>query len=337
MVTMREVASRSGVSHTTVSHVLRDKRDGIMVSEATRRRVLETAREMGYRPNASARSFRTGKFGGVGLLMSSNVSRSGLPAGLLQGVGDALAAREMHLTLSRLSDEKLGDATPKMLREWMCDGLLIDYTHRIPARLVELIGQHRLPAVWLNSKRAGDCVYPDDWDAAVQLAQLVVAAGHRRVAYLDFAHRPDDPDEHYSARDRRDGVTRTLAAAGIVAEQINGSALDPAQWVPMLREVLARPDRPTALICYSDEVQFALLAAAHLGLDVPRELSIVSFGSPRRGCGGLELSQMAVPEAQLGGVAVEMLLEKIEKPDAVLPARALALSWEAGATLAAAQ
>ena len=332
MVTMREVAVRSGVSHTTVSHVLRDKTDGVSVSAATRERVLETARAMGYRPNASARSFRTGRFGGIGLLMSNEAARSGLPPALLAGIGDALAARELHLTLASLPDERLTAAAPKMLREWMCDGLLIDYTHCIPARLIEMIEAHRLPAVWLNSKRDADCVYPDDEGAARQLAERIVEAGHRRVAYLDFAHHPGDADDHYSARDRKNAVVQTLRGAGVSPVLMADEWVALARWSARIEELLKRPDRPTAILGYGAEIEAALLAAARCGLEVPRDLTLASFGSPGRLCAGVELSQMAVPEAQLGERAIAMLMQKIEDRATVLAPQIVPFAWEAGAT-----
>jgi DNA-binding LacI/PurR family transcriptional regulator len=103
---------------------------------------------------------RTGSFGCVALLLSTRQFHSALPIGLMEGIHDGLAERNLHLTFARVPDEKLTDEqeVPKFLREWMADGMIVNYTHDFPVRLLTLINEHEMPSIWTNAKLDADCV-----------------------------------------------------------------------------------------------------------------------------------------------------------------------------------
>src|SRR4051794_20332710 len=140
-VTIKEIARRTGLSVPTVGNVL--GRSASRYSAETRQRVLAAAQAMGYRPNSSARAMRQGRTGAAALVLSRShqSSHSHIPAGLLDGIDDELATRGMHLTVSRLTDEELSsdDILPKVLREYLADGMIVNYTHEIPPGMLELI------------------------------------------------------------------------------------------------------------------------------------------------------------------------------------------------------
>src|SRR4051812_17594670 len=106
-VTIKEIAERTGLSVPTVGHVL--GRGGGRYSAETRRRVMEAAREMGYRPNLSARAMRRGRTGSAALILSRTreLTHSHIPLGLLDGLESELAENDMYLAVSRLSDDEL--------------------------------------------------------------------------------------------------------------------------------------------------------------------------------------------------------------------------------------
>jgi len=290
------------------------------------KRIRRIARELGYRPNAAARTMASGRFGAVALLMSADVSgRSSLPGGLLRGLTSALDARGMYLAIADLPDERLTDErfVPKILREWMSDGLLINYNWQIPARMIEIIEDYKLPSVWLNCKREHDCVYPDDFDAARRLTSLLISRGHRRIAYADFHHGfGSEPDEHYSKADRWSGYWAAMAEAGLTPMRIdtgdsphrNRSTYE--FWAAPAATCLSAQDRPTAVIGYShDDLGAFALAARGLGLRVPDGLALATFGEGERVfIHGLQVPAAQLPEERVGRTAVERVLEKIESP-----------------------
>ena len=169
-VTIRQIAARTGLSPITVSRVLGDKSD--KHRPETRERVLRAAEELGYRINTAARAISTGRFGSVALLMSTEGSFSYLPGPLMDGIQEVLEEQDLHLTVARLSDEKLTDAeyVPQILREWTADGVLINYHFHIPGRLIELVRRYNVPSIWINSKQECNSVHPDDFGAGRRAA-----------------------------------------------------------------------------------------------------------------------------------------------------------------------
>lgn len=326
-----DIAREAGVSQTTVSFVLNGRMD-MPVSTATRERVLQAARDMGYRPNRSARAIQSGKFGCIALLGSTIPHRSVLPTFLRDGILDALAEHGLHLLLARLPDTALTDEAfvPSILREWAADGLLINYNADAPPAMEALLVENRLPCVWLNARRDADCVYPDDKEAARSATERIAALGHRRIAFVPYTGV-----SHYSAADRESGYREAMADQGLMPQVIN-----PANGIVSLAEaeaLLALPSeqRPTAFLCYAPEAATTLMyAAARGGLSVPRDVSLVTFYEQVYAATGQPVDMMLLPEYHMGRVSVDMLLQKIVAPAVPLPPYALPCAYRAGDTLA---
>jgi len=310
--TLKDIATQVGVSEMTVSRALRGT--GRM-SEATRERIHRAASQLQYRPNAAARSMAQQRFGNVDLLLSSHLSTSLLPSQLLDAMHDVLARRELALTITRLPDEKLTDAgyMPRILRELAADGMLINYNAAIPQRMIDLIEQHHLPSVWLNSKRDHDAVYPDDLAAARSLTRRMLELGHRRVLYVDFTHGPEQTWQHYSGIDRRAGYEQAMRGAGLTPHHLGEPAMRTDQrMMTSLIAALTAPDRPTAVIAYSAmEGRAAVAASIAAGLDMPEHISIACFADRVLQDLGPRMATMVIPHQAMGEAAVDMLITKI--------------------------
>lgn len=334
-MSLKEIARVTGLSVPTVGNVL--GRSAARYSAETRQRVLEAAREIGYKPNSSARAMRQGRSGCAALVLSRTrqSSHSHIPAGLLDGLDDELSLHNMHLTISRLTDEELtrDDVLPKVLREYLADGMIVNYTHEIPPAMLELIQAHHTPAVWLNAKLAEDCVYPDDYGAARSATAQLIAMGHRRIAFVQFvtpslsgySFEQALPRLHYSAADRREGYLTAMRDAGLAPHIAYHDRFvpEPEHWAAC-EAILSPADRPTALLLYSDrDVSVVMSAAAALGLSVPRDLSVAAFVPTEPWVAGKFLSVVPIPTAEMGRRVVRMLLQKIKAPDAPCAAQAV--------------
>jgi LacI family transcriptional regulator len=209
---------------------------------------------------------------------------------------------------------------PRILREWSVDGLLINYIAGIPDKMIELIGRYQIPSVWLNAKLESDCVYPDDFEAAVRACKYLQKLGHRRIAYVDYWNA-----DHYSVADRRNGYLRAMRSARLQPQLLrNEREVPESEWLDLSCEWLRLPDRPTAVIAYeADRALPVFCAALKLGLNVPGDLSILSFHDRGVGVVGMPLTTMEIPMVQTGAAAVEMVNEKIRNPGLSLPARAI--------------
>ncbi len=330
-VTIKEIAQRTGLSMPTVCHVLGSR--GHKYRPETRERVLEAARELGYRLHSSARAMRTGRYGAVALLLSTVGSRSTLPGSQLDAIHDALAEQDLHLTLTKVPDEKLTSEgfVPKILRQSMVDGLLLNYFADIPQRMVDLIHRHDIPSVWINSKQESDCVYPDDRDVGRRATEHLLRLGHRHIAYVDHPI-----SHHYSAVDRRQGYQDAMKQAGLSPRLLPLER--PESTTPAAREAgwLKMPERPTAVIAYAPPVAQALVyAALAQGLRVPEDLSVVSFSYEPVHFITVSIATWIVPSHDMGRTAVQMLVSKMEEPGLTLPPRVIPFRLlEEGATIA---
>ncbi len=331
------LAQLAGVTRLTVHRALKGQAG---VGEQTRRRIQRLAKEVGYRPNAAARTTRTGRFGTVALLMGTKEGRSSLPDFMLTGIHNGLAVKDLNLMVVRQSDERLTDKqyVPRMLREACSDGLLIDYTHGFPTRLIDLIEAVNLPSIWLNSKLPQDCVYPNDFDAGLRATRHLISLGHRRIAFADYTHGPAFPDPHYSAADRRLGYANAMTEAGLTPRlhiAPVGEGVPSRDRVAFSRQLLSCADRPTAVVAYGETAAIPVFhAAVALGLSVPSELSLVTFSDRPVLFMGPAFATMLVPQQQVGTQAVEMLLRKIAQPRERLERIAVPFDFDPGQTSA---
>lgn len=340
MVTLKEIAEEAGVSVVTVSNVLRGRNKENWPSTLKRAdEIRAIAQRMGYRPHAGAVATATGRFGCVTLMLGLQPEQSNLPLQMLRGVHDELTANDMHLMLAYMSDEKLTDESlvPKILRQLMSDGLLIDYTHGIPERLKKIIHDYKVPSIWINSKQEFDSVYPDDFVAGKEATHVLVRQGHRHIAYVDFTPRPPGTAEHYSHADRRDGYEAVMQSAGLEINVLNETVLPFSSRVAQMKAMLSSSPRPTAVVIYGCEVQDLMFAAQALGLEVPRDLSVLTFGEASFFSNDRQVAMMQLPEYQIGVESVRCLMQKIERPQRQLAASALQFQLNAGHTMAPAR
>ena len=318
-ITVRDVAETAGVSLRTVCRVLNGTVAPIRAE--TRSRVLAAAQKLDYRPNTAAKTMRDGRFGGIALLLSSDRHRSYLPEVLFGGIQEQLRTHDLHMTVAAMPDQQLTDKTlvPKFLRQWMADGLLVNYTVRVPPDLVSLIERLRIPAVWINVRQKTDCVYIDDWMAARRLTEYLLRRGHRRIAYVDYHNDPVARNVgHYSVVDRCRGYEQAMTKAGLTPRVIRQDGCwSERQKIESAVAWLQAPDRPTAVVAYSPgrtTLPVHLAAVAHCGLRVPRDLSLVTFSPFVEDDVGVAMTKMMLPEREMGREAVELLRRKMERP-----------------------
>lgn len=327
-ITLKQIAAKVGVTPMTVSSALSGKG---RIAAHTRERIMRVAQDLGYRPNASARATRTGRFDCVGLLVSSDKQYSYTPDSLLWGIQVTLEKSGNHLAMARLRSNFDGTegTLPKCLRECIVDGMLVNLTHHLPPHIMEAVTASSIPAVWMNTRMSSDCVYPDDRSTAREMTRRLIERGHRRIAFANYGMGAEQPehDRHYSEFDRLAGYMDALAAAGL-SPQIHQPAqtLPFVEWIPFTRAWLERKEAPTAVLAYKNSTAQPVSACAmSLGRSVGRgkQLEIMSFGEfPLNDeCLGIQIA--VVPFFEVGQAAAQMLLNKIAKPHVPQPAQAI--------------
>ncbi len=335
--TIATLAAQLGLSRATVTHVLNGRATEQRIRPETQRRVLEAAQNTGYRSNASARAIRTGRFGNIALVQS--LLGQYLPEELLLGVARAISDKDMHLVLTQVPDMVIDDETylPHTVRELSADGVLINRHTGLSQSFIDRIHQMRIPAISLNVRQEFDCIHPDEVMGGRIAAEFLLSLGHERIAYVDT----DEPENgHFSKFDRQTGYEQVMAAAGrtpwvyLLPQnwQMPGQASRDAR-IEAARLLLARDDRPTAVLAYEmAEAMSVTHAALLLGLQIPQDLSVILFHNRIDDRYFLPFQTVSNVMERLGMEAVGLLLQKITDLEATLPARAVPTEMLAGAT-----
>jgi LacI family transcriptional regulator len=313
--TASDIALHLGLAPTTVSHVLAGRADRVRIKPETQQRVLEAARTLGYRPNASARAMRTGRFGCAVLVIP--LGGEYLPITLVRGLTGELERQGMYLSVATVDSRALEDGAylPKVVRELAADGLLVNLSVHVPPLLLDTIRQHRVPTVWVNNRLDADCIYPDEFAAAQRATDYLVQLGHRRIAFVVRGDR----NSHFSAHDRCAGYDAAMQAAGLKSEVIDPPSGTGGGRTASLVARLSAPHPPTAFLCYEQDVAgYALLAAAQCRLSVPGDLSVLTFHDRQEPDPDQELTTISSRMEHLGEEAARLLVQKIQHPECAL-------------------
>ena len=309
---IRAVAAVAGVSPTTVSHALSGTRP---VSAATRERVVRAAEMLGYAPNRVASGLRRQRTGVIGLV-SDRIATTPFAGRIVQGAQEAARERDVVLmVVDSEGDPALEDAQVRALRDHRVDGLLLArMSHQEVAR-PDALGE--TPVVLVGAVPAGGwqvpSVAPDESGIAATAVAHLVAAGHRRLGFVTTT------DAAPASRGRETGFLAALEAAGIDASRapIERGASDAAGGRAAGRRLLDRHrgDPPTAVFCFNDQMAMGVYqAAAALGLDVPRDCSVVGVDDLEIVAAALEpgLTTIALPHREMGRWGMATLLDRID-------------------------
>jgi LacI family transcriptional regulator, repressor for deo operon, udp, cdd, tsx, nupC, and nupG len=269
---IEDVALAAGVSTATVSRALR----GLpRVSEATRARVLRAADDLQYVASPTASSLASGKTHLVGVVVPY-VTRWYF-AQLISGVSGVLREQGFHALLFDVGDE--GPHRALLLDSRMLFKR-VDAVAILSLRLHEderrLLRRIKIPVVTVGVPDPDwPCIRIDDVRTTRLATQHLLGLGHRRIGYVGGA--TESTMDFPTPADRAHGVREALrqAGAGIAAQHVVVADWTPAGGLRAGLALLGRPDRPSAVVCASDEIAFGVLrAAADLGLSVPGDLSV---------------------------------------------------------------
>jgi len=276
--TLKELAEELDLSVATVSRALGGYED---IALKTRERVTAKAQEMGYVPNSAGRMLVSGRSGFVGLVVpaSGPALFDNFIGQFVLGLGEGLAAEGCDLFMSIVSE---GQSELEILRKLVdsgrADGFVLTRIAEADER-VRFLAQRRVPFVAHGRLVDSDISYNWlDTDGATAFAEAferLYALGHRRFALVTIAEPMN------ARRDREAGLERAIAAVGgptISLEVVRQSRSDLDAIRGDVASMLARPDRPTAVVGLFDELALIVMQeAARLGIAIPSDLSVIGF------------------------------------------------------------
>jgi DNA-binding LacI/PurR family transcriptional regulator len=271
--TIKDIARRAGVSHSTVSRALRGSP---LISDETTKRIRLIALEMGYHPSAAARSLKTNQTRALGVIVR-NIDDPFFSE-ILQGIEDIAQAEGYSLFISSSQNESDRERMiVKAMREHRVDGVIICSTAFSTSQSRELV-EHSVPIVVVNNQAAEDyrhAIHHDDVDGSRQITRYLIGLGHRRIAYLGNAI------SGRTTLDRLSGFKQAMEAAGLTVSedyihQVPGG--EPEHGLAGVDHFLALTLRPTALVCYNDMMAIGVLKGLkQAGVRVPEDFSVTGF------------------------------------------------------------
>lgn len=272
-VTIEDVARHAGVSIRTVSRVINQRPD---VAAATRNRVQAVIEQLGYRPNTLARSMITGQTMTVGVVLPDIANPFFSRA--IRGCEDFLNQAGYSIFLCN-TDEDLAKEQEylALLLDRRVDGVIVWGSRSEGDVLAAAVGTE-LPVVTVDCHAFNGNVVninvQNTAGARIATGHLA-AAGHRRIGFLA------GPVTRLTARRRLNGYLEAMTSAGLppfVAPLVGEAIPSVLQGYEGARQLLAAPERPTALFAYNDLMAAgALLATRYFNLRVPDDVAIVGF------------------------------------------------------------
>jgi DNA-binding LacI/PurR family transcriptional regulator len=306
---MREVAALAGVSVQTVSFVINNNP---VITPETRQRVLDAIAQVGYTPDASARSLRSGRSQVIGLLIPD--AHNPHFWAILDGAEQEALASGYSLILATASINRQRErrAFDGLARQHL-DGLilLLTYPEDFASDVIRL-RQKGVPIVV-------DGAMFDDVDrvwlhyraAARELMDHLFGLGHRRIGFIQGVGRQD----HLAGKDRTDTYHAKMQEAGLPPIVIAcGNTLE--EGFAAANQMLDLAARPTAIVGMNDLMAYgAVQAAMQRGLRVPQDVSVAGFDddamfrllTP-------PLTTGSVDGAAFGAQAVQLILNRLQNP-----------------------
>lgn len=304
--TIKDIARKAGVAHTTVSRALRGSP---LIADETSARIRTIAAELGYYPSAAARSLKTNRTQALGVIVS-NIADPFFSE-ILQGIDDVAQQSGYSLFIAAAQhDPGREKVIVKTMREHRVDGVILCSTPFSTEQSQQLL-THNIPIVVVNNQAAEDyrySIYHDDMDGSRQLTRHLLDLGHHRIGYLGNAL------SGRTTLERLSGFQQEMAAARIPVQseyihQVQGGSAE--HGLAGLAHFLCLPVRPTALVCYNDLLAVGVLKGLfQAGLRVPEQFSVTGFDnidyseftSP-------PLTTFDQPKRTIGTEAARMMLE----------------------------
>jgi LacI family transcriptional regulator len=316
MATMNDVASHANVSIATVSHVINGTR---FVSAERVERVHLAMSELGYTPDATARSLRIGRTDTIGLVVPDNsnpffaaLARWIEEAGFESGYTTVLANsnerpdRE-HRYVSTLVSKRV-------------DGLILSPSRGDHGTLTRLLQSANIPVVVVDRDAAlpnADVVLYDNEGGSIDATRYLLELGHTRIGFVA------GPSDASSATDRANGFRKAIAEAGLPEQPVVEADFHFTGGREATGRLLDRGADVTALFAAND-----LMAAGALrelqgrGLRVPEDVSVIGFDdAPLAEMVFPALTTMRQPLQDMAHTAVSLLLSRVTSGDGGAPVR----------------
>jgi LacI family transcriptional regulator len=306
-VTSNDVAARAGVSQPTVSRALRG---APRIAGETRERIREIADELGYIPSRRGRILAAGATGQVAIVVTNLANPFFSEA--IHHLSTALHEVDLRAVVHADSDEH--PVVPERLLDGLVDAVILVNT-QLESSLARTLATRGLPVVQFartSLGEASDACVSDQEMGSYEMARLLASLGHVRIGAL------------FGPQNTSTGVSRESGFRAGLREQGRDLRDEYVRYGPFstdagergLEELMALPERPTAVFCANDVIAVgAFNAAKALDISVPEQLTVVGFDDiPLAAWNVFQLTTVRQDLVAMSKATVRLLVERIEDP-----------------------
>jgi DNA-binding LacI/PurR family transcriptional regulator len=310
--TINDVAEHAQVSRSTVSRVLNNQR---YVAPEVRDRVLNAMQVLGYQPNRAARRLRASQGDLLGLIIPD--IQNALFLSLVRAVEDLAYAHQMNVILCNTDDNREKQKTYlDVMQAQQAAGLIVGPTHPKDAHVLAPVQDAGIPIVLVDREITGfeaDTVIVDNYRGAQLAISHLIGLRYKRIAILA------GPQDLTPGRERLQGYYDALREGGVeVANElvkIGTFKADSAR--ELTYELMQGANPPDAIFASNNLMALGCMHALHeMNVDIPNEVALVSFDDmPWAEDLYPPLTAIAQPSYELGYQALELLLNRMNRPD----------------------
>ena len=309
MVRLKDIAERCGVSVATVSRAV----NGLTNENKDRTAfICQTAREMGYYPNAAARTLKTSRSNNIGILYEDRMNHEYFSS-LLDELRREADSRGYDLTLIGRSGGEDGANYYEHARRRNLDGVVVIQADFDSAGVIRLAASS-IPCVVIDHIYEGcDCVSSDNRASIERIVRHAYDRGHRRIAFIEG-------QTGAVSRERLSGFYKICAELGIRVPEgyvREGKFHDPDGCAEIVRELMGHAEKPTCILCPDDySCLGAIWELKAAGMMIPDEISLIGYD-------GIRMGQMIAPRLttyrqnaeKIAREVLDLLMDAIEDPE----------------------
>ncbi|OOF65457.1 substrate-binding domain-containing protein [Rodentibacter sp. Ppn85] len=310
MATMKDIARLAKVSTSTVSHVINGSR---FVSDEIREKVMSVVAELNYTPSAVARSLKVRETKTIGLLVTA--TNNPFFAEVMAGVEQYCQQHQYNLIIATTGGDagRLQQNLRTLLHKQVDGLLLMCGDSRFNADTELTVSVPLVVMDWWFTELNADKILENSELGGYLATKTLIDAGHQQIAIITGNLKKS------VAQNRLKGYQKALMESKIPLNShwIMESHFDFAGGAAGMQKLLATPRRPTAIFCCSDAIAVgAYQVLQQQGLQIPEDISVIGYDDIElSGYLSPPLSTISQPKAELGKLAVELLLQRIKNPN----------------------
>jgi DNA-binding LacI/PurR family transcriptional regulator len=317
-ITQKEVATKAGVSLSAVSRTFTE---GASVAPLTKKKVMEAAKSLGYKPNILAQSLMTNRTRLIGIV-NSNFENPFIIQ-VFDLVTRELQARNYRCLFENLTEQCDPEVVLERLLQYRVDGVLF-ISSVLPTVFAEVCTKAKLPSAIMFGRGHVNglinTITTDNYGGAAIGAELLLAANYKKIAFLG------GPENATTTIDRKQSLINTLKENGqslVTIKHCDVYSYDDGRVKSL--ELLQEFPEIDAIFCGDDILAIAAIdSAKELGRKCPKDIGILGFNDmPMASWGAYNLTTIKQPIHQMVSAAVDIIISQIENPQRGIETRIL--------------